>query len=34
MDGVSKVVVDQRVVDGEVPPYLIFEGDEQQCASA
>ncbi|MGY6217654.1 ATP-dependent Clp protease ATP-binding subunit ClpX [Methylolobus aquaticus] len=34
MEGISKVVVDQRVVDGEVAPYLIFEGDEPQCASA
>ncbi|QSA99292.1 ATP-dependent Clp protease ATP-binding subunit ClpX [Methylococcus sp. EFPC2] len=31
---VAKVVVDEKVVKGEVPPYLIYQNEDKQCASA
>jgi ATP-dependent Clp protease ATP-binding subunit ClpX len=30
LDRVSKVVVDEAVVAGEIPPYLLYEGGEKQ----
>jgi ATP-dependent Clp protease ATP-binding subunit ClpX len=33
-DHISKVVVDEKVVKGENPPYLIYKNDEKQLASA
>jgi ATP-dependent Clp protease ATP-binding subunit ClpX len=33
-EGVAKVIVDGRVVKGEASPYLVFENDDRQCASA
>jgi ATP-dependent Clp protease ATP-binding subunit ClpX len=34
MDGVSKVVVDDAVIDGETQPYIIYEGGEPSAAAA
>ncbi|MCP3669731.1 MAG: ATP-dependent Clp protease ATP-binding subunit ClpX [Gammaproteobacteria bacterium] len=34
MDDVSKVVVDESVVDGENPPYIIFDGGDKQLAAS
>jgi len=34
MDNVSKVVVDESVVEGDSTPYMIFEGGEKQLASS
>ena len=34
MENVSKVVVDEAVIDGESDPYMIFEGVEQQQLAA
>lgn len=31
---IAKVVVDEKVIDGEVAPYLIFQREDKQCASA
>lgn len=30
---IIKAVVDEKVVKGEVPPYLIYKAEEKQCAS-
>jgi len=32
MDDVSKVVIDESVIDGENAPYIIFDGGDQQLA--
>jgi len=32
MDDVSKVVIDKSVIDGENPPYIIFDGGDKQLA--
>jgi len=34
MEGVSKVVVDDAVIDGETQPYIIYEGGEPSAAAA
>jgi len=34
MDGVSRVVVDESVVEGETKPYVIYEGGEPSAAAA
>ncbi len=34
MDDVGKVVVDESVVDGENPPYIIFDGGDKQLAAS
>ncbi|MDD5033931.1 MAG: ATP-dependent Clp protease ATP-binding subunit ClpX [Methylococcaceae bacterium] len=34
MEYVSKVVVDEKVVQGESQPYLIYQSEDKQCASA
>ncbi len=34
MEHVSKVVVDEAVIDGESKPYLIFDGPEQSKAAS
>ncbi len=34
MDGVSKVVVDDAVINGETQPYIIYEGGESPSAAA
>jgi ATP-dependent Clp protease ATP-binding subunit ClpX len=34
MDGVSKVVVDDAVIDGDTQPYIIYEGGEPSAAAA
>ncbi|NOQ88920.1 MAG: ATP-dependent Clp protease ATP-binding subunit ClpX, partial [Gammaproteobacteria bacterium] len=33
LDGVSKVVVDETVVEGNNQPYLVYEGGEPQKIS-
>jgi len=33
-DHISKVVIDEKVIKGEVLPYLIYRGDEKQLALA
>ena len=30
---ITKVVIDENVVEGDTPPYIIYEGGGQQCAS-
>ncbi|MEN8261618.1 MAG: ATP-dependent Clp protease ATP-binding subunit ClpX, partial [Pseudomonadota bacterium] len=32
-EGISKVVIDEAVIDGENPPYLIYENNGKQLAS-
>ncbi len=34
MENVSKVVVDEAVISGESPPYIIFDGGEKQLLAA
>jgi ATP-dependent Clp protease ATP-binding subunit ClpX len=34
VENVSQVVVDEKVVRGDVPPYLIYEDEDKLCASA
>jgi ATP-dependent Clp protease ATP-binding subunit ClpX len=34
IDDVSKVVVDASVVNGETPPFVIYDGGEQPRAAA
>jgi len=34
MEGVSKVAIDQAVVDGESEPLLIFENDAKSKAAS
>ena len=34
MDGVSKVVIDETVIDGESAPILIYENNADQAVSA
>jgi ATP-dependent Clp protease ATP-binding subunit ClpX len=33
MDDVSKVVIDETVINGENDPYIIFEGGDKLAAS-
>jgi len=30
---ICKVVLDEKVVKGDIPPYLIYRGEDKQCAS-
>jgi ATP-dependent Clp protease ATP-binding subunit ClpX len=32
MENVGKVVVDESVIAGDNPPYIVFEGVEKQVA--
>ncbi len=34
MDDVSKVVIDKSVINGETPPYIIFDGGDKQLAAS
>ncbi len=31
---ITKAVIDESVIEGETPPYLIYENNDKQCASA
>jgi ATP-dependent Clp protease ATP-binding subunit ClpX len=31
---IAKVIIDEKVIEGEVPPYLIYQNEDKQCASA
>jgi len=33
-EGIAKVIIDEKVIEGEVPPYLIYQNEDKQCASA
>ena len=33
MEGVTKVVIDASVINGESEPILMFEADQQNCAA-
>ena len=30
---ICKVVIDEKVVQGDIAPYLIYRGEEKQCAA-
>jgi ATP-dependent Clp protease ATP-binding subunit ClpX len=34
LDNVSKVVVDETVIEGEAEPYILYENNEKQAAAA
>jgi ATP-dependent Clp protease ATP-binding subunit ClpX len=33
MENVSKVVVDEAVLNGEARPYILYDGEQQRAAS-
>jgi ATP-dependent Clp protease ATP-binding subunit ClpX len=33
-ENIAKVVVDEKVIKGEVPPYRIYANEDKRCASA